>query len=39
MLVNNAGHGEQGSFEEATLEEMDRVININIRGVARRKQP
>jgi 3-oxoacyl-[acyl-carrier protein] reductase len=33
VLVNNAGTGIPKRFEEATLEEMDRVININIRGV------
>src|SRR5260221_12158802 len=33
ILVNNAGTAIPKPFEEATLEEMDRVININIRGV------
>jgi 3-oxoacyl-[acyl-carrier protein] reductase len=33
VLVNNAGTAIPRKFEEATLEEMDRVININIRGV------
>ena len=33
MLVNNAGTAIPKTFEEATLEEMDRVIDINIRGV------
>src|SRR6267142_1198488 len=33
VLVNNAGTAIPKSFEEATLEEMDRVIDINIRGV------
>jgi 3-oxoacyl-[acyl-carrier protein] reductase len=33
VLVNNAGTAIPKRFEEATLEEMDRVININIRGV------
>src|SRR5580765_976032 len=33
VLVNNAGTAIPKSFEEATLEEMDRVIAINIRGV------
>jgi 3-oxoacyl-[acyl-carrier protein] reductase len=33
VLVNNAGTGIPKPFEEATLEEMDRVIGINIRGV------
>src|SRR6202140_2746755 len=32
VLVNNAGTAIPKSFEEATLEEMDRVININVRG-------
>jgi 3-oxoacyl-[acyl-carrier protein] reductase len=33
VLVNNAGAAIPKPFEEATLEEMDRVIDINIRGV------
>ena len=33
VLVNNAGTAIPKKFEEATLEEMDRVIDINIRGV------
>jgi 3-oxoacyl-[acyl-carrier protein] reductase len=33
VLVNNAGTANPKPFEEATLEEMDRVIDINIRGV------
>src|SRR5437879_8247111 len=33
VLVNNAGTAIPKSFEEATLEEMDRVIDINVRGV------
>src|SRR3979411_2529137 len=33
VLVNNAGTAIPKPFEEATLEEMDRVIGINIRGV------
>ncbi|MDB6064076.1 MAG: 3-oxoacyl-(acyl-carrier-protein) reductase [Pedosphaera sp.] len=33
VLVNNAGTAIPKRFEEATLEEMDRVIDINIRGV------
>src|SRR6059036_859207 len=33
VLVNNAGTAIPKAFEEATLEEMDRVIDINIRGV------
>ena len=32
MLVNNAGTAIPKPFEEATLEELDRVIDINIRG-------
>jgi 3-oxoacyl-[acyl-carrier protein] reductase len=32
VLVNNAGTAVPKKFEEATLEEMDRVIDINIRG-------
>ena len=33
VLVNNAGTAIPKAFEDTTLEEMDRVININIRGV------
>jgi 3-oxoacyl-[acyl-carrier protein] reductase len=33
VLVNNAGTAIPKTFEEATLEELDRVININVRGV------
>ena len=33
VLVNNAGTAIPKHFEDATLEELDRVININIRGV------
>src|SRR5271167_3562021 len=33
VLVNNAGTAIPKPFEEATLEEMDRVLGINIRGV------
>src|SRR3984957_3094812 len=32
VLVNNAGTAIPKSFEETTLEEMDRVIAINLRG-------
>jgi 3-oxoacyl-[acyl-carrier protein] reductase len=33
ILVNNAGTAIPKPFEETTLEEMDRVIDINVRGV------
>ena len=33
VLVNNAGTAIPKPFAETTLEEIDRVININIRGV------
>jgi 3-oxoacyl-[acyl-carrier protein] reductase len=33
VLVNNAGTAIPKPFEEATLEEMDRVVDINIRGM------
>ena len=33
VLVNNAGTAIPKKFEESTLEEMDRVIDLNIRGV------
>jgi 3-oxoacyl-[acyl-carrier protein] reductase len=33
VLVNNAGTAIPKPFEEATLEELDRVINLNLRGV------
>jgi 3-oxoacyl-[acyl-carrier protein] reductase len=32
VLVNNAGTAIPKKFEEATLEELDQVINLNIRG-------
>src|ERR1700679_3585661 len=32
-LVNNAGPAIPKKFEDTTLEELDRVIDINIRGV------
>jgi len=33
ILVNNAGTAIPKTFEETTLEDMDRVIDINLRGV------
>lgn len=33
ILVNNAGTAIPKPFTEATLEEMDHVINLNLRGV------
>src|ERR1700677_457350 len=33
VLVNNAGTAIPKPFEEATLEEMDRALDINVRGV------
>src|SRR5579872_587048 len=33
VLVNNAGTAIPKPFSETTLEEMDRVIDINLRGV------
>ena len=33
VLVNNAGTGVVKTFEETTLEEMEFVININLRGI------
>ncbi|MCV7178072.1 3-oxoacyl-ACP reductase family protein [Mycolicibacterium sphagni] len=33
ILVNNAGTAIPKPFEEATLEELDRVIDVNVRGV------
>src|SRR5262249_20339616 len=33
ILVNNAGTVIPKPFEEATLEEMDKVIDLNLRGV------
>src|ERR1700761_1785309 len=33
VLVNNAGTAIPKTFEETTLEEMNRVIDINIRGI------
>src|SRR5258708_12419770 len=39
VLVNNAGTAIPKPFEESTLEEMDRVIDINVRGVFATTQP
>src|ERR1700744_2116533 len=33
VLVNNAGTAVPKKFEETTLEELDQVINLNIRSV------
>jgi 3-oxoacyl-[acyl-carrier protein] reductase len=33
VLVNNAGTAIPKKFEETTLEEMDRMIDINVRGM------
>ena len=33
VLVNNAGTAIPKTFEETTLDELDQVINLNIRGV------
>src|SRR5512132_3892852 len=33
VLVNNAGTAIPKPFEETTLEELDRVLDLNIRGV------
>jgi 3-oxoacyl-[acyl-carrier protein] reductase len=33
VLVNNAGTAIPKKFEDSTLEELDRVIDINLRGV------
>jgi len=33
VLVNNAGTAIPKTFEETTLEEMNRVIDINVRGI------
>ena len=33
ILINNAGTAIPKPFEETPLEEMDRVLNINVRGV------
>jgi len=33
VLVNNAGTAIPKAFEETTIEEMDRVIDINVRGI------
>jgi 3-oxoacyl-[acyl-carrier protein] reductase len=33
ILVNNAGTALPKPFEEATIEELDRVLDLNVRGV------
>ena len=40
ILVNNAGTAIPKKFEETTIEEMDRVIDINVRGTwPQRRRP
>lgn len=34
VLVNNAGHGLVGALEELSDDELDRVLAVNLRGVA-----
>ncbi len=36
ILVNNAGTGIPKKFEDTTLQEMDQMINLNLRGDVRR---
>src|SRR3984893_7066026 len=36
VLVNNAGTAVAKRFEETTLEELDRLIDVNVRGHLRR---
>lgn len=33
VLFNNAGIGEDGDFEGTTIEERDRLIDVNVKGV------
>ena len=33
VLVNNAGTAIPKKFEDSTLEELDRLVNINLRGI------
>jgi 3-oxoacyl-[acyl-carrier protein] reductase len=33
ILVNNAGIARQGSFAEISLEDIDALLNVNVRGV------
>jgi NAD(P)-dependent dehydrogenase (short-subunit alcohol dehydrogenase family) len=33
VLVNNAGYGHEGTFEESTLEELRRQFDVNVFGV------
>lgn len=33
ILVNNAGIARQGSFEDIPLEDIDALLNVNVRGV------
>lgn len=35
VLINNAGIGAQGGVEDATTEEWNKVLNINVIGTAR----
>src|ERR1700730_13039025 len=38
VLVNNAGTAIPKTFEDTTLEEMDRMIDINVRGTLAARQ-
>jgi len=38
VLVNNAGTAIPKAFEETTLEELDRVIDTNVRGYSLRRR-
>jgi 3-oxoacyl-[acyl-carrier protein] reductase len=39
ILVNNAGTAVPKKFEDATLEELDSLIDLNIRGSSSRPTP
>ncbi len=39
VLVNNAGTAIPKTFEETTLEELNRLIDVNIRGTLSRRKP
>jgi NAD(P)-dependent dehydrogenase (short-subunit alcohol dehydrogenase family) len=38
-LVNNAGYGHEGTFEESTLEDLRRQFNVNVFGAVAVTKP
>ena len=38
ILINNAGVGDFGSFEDMPVETWEKVMKVNLLGVLRKKQ-